>query len=74
MHRVDLTQMTDDEIDLYAQQCVAESGVPEEDWRPLAMAFRNAAAREQALQDPYWRDLANAEAAAWEDPQLSEEQ
>lgn len=58
----DFSQMTNEEIDAYAQECVSKSGVPDGDWQPLASALRNAAAREQALQDPFWRDAANREA------------
>ncbi|WNY15161.1 hypothetical protein SEA_MACGULLY_57 [Rhodococcus phage MacGully] len=58
----DFTQMSDAEIDAYAQECIALSGVPDGDWEQLAMAFKNAAAREAALQDPFWRDAVNQEA------------
>lgn len=54
--------MTGTEIEKYARDAVATSGDPAADPGPLIMALRNAAARERALADPFWRDLANQEA------------
>lgn len=54
--------MTDEEIEQYALEAIATSGVPDADPAPLILALRNAAARERALEDPYWRDLVNEEA------------
>ena len=60
---VDLSTMTDEEIDAYAAQVVLESGVPDADPGPLAMALKNATAVQAAAEDPYWLDLMNQEAA-----------
>lgn len=48
---------TDAEWEALAAEEVAHSGVPGEDPSPLAMALKNAAAREAALADKYWLDL-----------------
>ncbi|MFC9761635.1 hypothetical protein [Rhodococcus jostii] len=65
MPDLDLTTMTDAQIDTYAAEQIAACGVPGEDPAGLAQALRNMTARQKALQDPYWCDLVNQEAAAF---------
>lgn len=59
----DASEMADAEIEELAVALIAVSGDPDADPAPLIAALRNAAARERALEDPYWRDLVNKEAA-----------
>ncbi|WP_027500799.1 hypothetical protein [Rhodococcus sp. UNC363MFTsu5.1] len=73
MRSIDVSTMTDDEIVAHAHELIAEARVPDADPAPLIAALRNASARAQALEDPYWRDLTNKAAAehredTWEAP------
>ncbi|MGW6376215.1 hypothetical protein ACWFRB_09150 [Rhodococcus sp. NPDC055112] len=73
IRNIDVSTMGDDEIVAHAHELIAEARVPDVDPAPLIAALRNAAARERALEDPYWRDLVNKEAAEfrgeiWEAP------
>lgn len=65
MPDIDLATMTEADIEEYARQQIAECGVPGEDPAGLVQALKNMAARDKALNDPYWRDLVNQEAAAF---------
>lgn len=64
----DPASMSDNDIEEYARNCVAKSGEPDGDPGPLISALKNSAPRDRALEDPYWRDLANREAQEWKDP------
>ncbi|PTR42018.1 hypothetical protein C8K38_111187 [Rhodococcus sp. OK611] len=73
IRNIDVSTMTDAEIVAHAHELIAEARVPDADPEPLIAALRNAAARARALEDPYWRDLTNKEAAeyreeTWEAP------
>ncbi|MBM4517530.1 hypothetical protein GS432_20015 [Rhodococcus hoagii] len=59
---IDTSKMSDAEIEAYAQEAIASSGAPDADPSPLISALKNAAAREKALEDPFWRALTNKEA------------
>lgn len=59
---IDTSTMSHAEIEAHAREAIAASGDPDADPSPLIAALKNAAAREKALADPFWRDLTNKEA------------
>ncbi|MFC9769111.1 hypothetical protein [Rhodococcus jostii] len=65
MPDLDVTTMTDEQIEQYAHQQITVCGVPGEDPAGLILALRNMPARVRALRDPYWHDLVSQEATAF---------
>ncbi|MFC9769613.1 hypothetical protein [Rhodococcus jostii] len=65
MPDIDVTTMTDEQIEQYAREQISSCGVPGEDAAGLILALRNMSARDHALRDPYWHDLVNHEATAF---------
>ncbi|MFC9766045.1 hypothetical protein [Rhodococcus jostii] len=65
MPDIDVTAMTDEQIEQYAHQQITACGVPGEDPAGLILALQNMTARDQAMRDPYWHDLVSQEATAF---------